>query len=433
VVVAAEPVFDSSGRLLAVVFAALDTGWLNAAIFGNDMEIPAGATLHQVDAEGRVLTYDPGAGSWTTSDALDDNVFASIRATDRGLARGRNARSAACIYGFARLESPLKQRSLYITLEQPQRTAFAESNRRLIRNLALLALVTVLAFGAVWFVSERLVLKRVSRIVRTTRKLARGDLAARVGPMAGNDEILELAGAFDEMAVTLENRMDEEKRAKEELRQLAAYLQQVREDERARIAREIHDDFGQSLTILKMDLSWLKHHLPTGASALHDKIDAASGVIDAALETLHRVSSELRPVILDDFGIVAAIEWQLEEFKQRTGLACELERTVDEIDLTREQATAVFRIFQEALTNVIRHSGADRIDVRLAVHEDTLHLELEDNGRGIRKAEIEASDAFGLIGMRERLRPWNGSIRFTGNPAKGTCVQVVLPLGKQGG
>jgi signal transduction histidine kinase len=145
------------------------------------------------------------------------------------------------------------------------------------------------------------------------------------------------------------------------------------------------------------------------------------------------VSSELRPVILDDFGLESAIEWQAEEFQNRTGVRCRVDSSVAEPDLTKEQSTALFRIFQETLTNIMRHSGATEVDVRLAMNDDTLIMEVTDNGRGITEAEIGNSQSFGLLGIRERLYPLNGQVDFIGHPNKGTQVIARIPISGKGG
>jgi len=291
----------------------------------------------------------------------------------------------------------------------------------------------------VWWASDVLVLRRINTRVEASRKLAKGDLTTRIEPIHGGDELSHLARVFNDMATALELREVREQEAKEalrrsreQLRDLASYLQDVREQERTRIAREIHDDFGQSLTILKMDLSWLKKHIIQDQPQVQNKIDSMFKVIDASLQTLHTVSSELRPVILDDFGLESAIEWQVEEFQNRTGVRCRVDSSVVDLDLTKEQSTAIFRIFQETLTNIMRHSGATDVDVRLEMNEDVLILEVADNGRGITKAEISNSRSFGLLGIRERLYPWNGQVDFIGHPNKGTRVIVRVPISGKG-
>ena len=217
-------------------------------------------------------------------------------------------------------------------------------------------------------------------------------------------------------------------RAREQLRHLAAYQNDVLEQERIRIAREIHDQLGQSLTILQMDLSWLKKHQRENRPATIDKMTAMSHVISEALQNLHTVTAELRPVILDDFGLAAAIEWQVEEFRKHSGIECRMEQIGFEPALPKDQATALFRIFQETLTNILRHARADEVLVRLETRDDALILQIRDNGRGITEAEIDAPQSFGLLGIRERLYPWNGKVSFEGRPGRGTCVTVRVPL-----
>jgi signal transduction histidine kinase len=280
------------------------------------------------------------------------------------------------------------------------------------------------------------ILRRVQAMAEASRRLASGDLGVRIGPIGARDELSHLAGVFDEMAAALQARIEREEQvmvsleqSREQLRKLAAYQQEVREQERIRIAREIHDQFGQSLTILKMDLSWLKKHCGGTLSRVEGKMDAMGSIIDEALKTLHAVTSELRPVILDDFGLAAAIEWQIEEFGNRTGITCRMENTGPEPDLPKDQATALFRIFQEILTNIMRHAQADRVEVRLEERDESLVLEVRDNGRGISDSEINDSKSFGLLGMRERLYPWNGRVVFEGRQGRGTAVTVYLPVG----
>jgi PAS domain S-box-containing protein len=221
--------------------------------------------------------------------------------------------------------------------------------------------------------------------------------------------------------------------SREQLRNLTVYLQSVREQERTNIAREIHDELAQALTALKMDVSWLDHRLPIDAQSLSEKTKSMSKLIDSTIQTVKRISAELRPGILDDLGLVAAIEWQAEEFQNRTGISCNF--TVDPQDLTIDQdrSTAIFRIFQETLTNVARHARATRVAVSLKERAGKLTLRVKDNGIGITEEQISDSRSFGFIGMRERVIPWNGKISFKGIPDKGTTVivRVGLDTGKR--
>ena len=216
-------------------------------------------------------------------------------------------------------------------------------------------------------------------------------------------------------------------KARDELRNLAGYLQAAREEERTRIAREIHDEFGQALTVLKMDLTWLAKRLPEDEPVLREKADSMAELIDTTVQMVRHIATELRPGLLDDLGLSAAIEWQAQEFAEHTGIDCELHLGSEDIVLDRDLATAIFRIFQEALTNVARHAEATRVVVELEDRPAGWMLSVRDNGRGIPESQVSAPGSLGLIGMRERARSWNGDVAFKGLPGQGTTVTVWIP------
>src|SRR6185437_3221265 len=227
---------------------------------------------------------------------------------------------------------------------------------------------------------------------------------------------------------------DERRRAQEQLREsheqlraLSVYLQHVREEERTRIAREVHDELGQALTSCKLDLSLLANKLPS--PALKDKAKALSAHIDTPIQTVRRIATELRPGILDHLGLIAALEWQANEFQTRTGIKCEVRTDLHEPVLTPDLATTFFRIFQETLTNIIRHAGATQVMVHLKEAAGRIILEVRDNGRGILPEEISNTRSMGLLGMKERAALLGGT--FTIGPApggKGTLATVSIPL-----
>ncbi len=216
--------------------------------------------------------------------------------------------------------------------------------------------------------------------------------------------------------------------SREELRNLSAHQQSVREEERTRIAREIHDELGQALTALKMDLSWLKNRLPAGEKPLHAKARQMEKLADATIESVRRISQELRPGLLDDLGLAAAIEWQAADFQNRSGIACRAQLEADDLELDRDVATVLFRIFQETLTNIARHAGASKVSVRLEREEGRILLTVADNGRGITKKQIDDGRSFGIIGMRERTHLFGGELKISGNCEEGTTVTVGIPL-----
>ena len=220
------------------------------------------------------------------------------------------------------------------------------------------------------------------------------------------------------------------KKSKDRLRALSAHIQSVREEERANIAREIHDDLGQILTGLKMDLSWILRHTDPNQSELKEKAQAMGQLIDQTVKTVRRISTELRPRILDDFGLVAALEWQAEEFTKKTGITCSFRSTSQGLELKPDLSIAVFRIFQEALTNVVRHSGATKVEASLKKDAQDLLLTIRDNGRGISDVAIAQSNSLGLVGMRERALILGGTIEIKGKKGKGTSVILRLPVSK---
>lgn len=216
--------------------------------------------------------------------------------------------------------------------------------------------------------------------------------------------------------------------SREQLRNLSAYLESVREEERTRIAREVHDELGQMLTTLKMDLAWLRERLPEDQEALLEKTTSMSKRFDATIQTVQRISAELRPASLDELGLSAAIQWEADQFCDRTDIACEVVLSPEKIVLDRDHSTAVFRIFQELLTNVARHANATRVKVNLVKKEKELILKVQDNGRGITKSQISDARSFGLIGIRERIYPWKGKVKIKGIQNRGTTVIVSIPL-----
>lgn len=215
-------------------------------------------------------------------------------------------------------------------------------------------------------------------------------------------------------------------RSRRQLEELSAHVERVKEQERTRIAREIHDDLGGNLTAIKMALSQLTRRLPDGEPVLREKADYVDALVDRTIEAAHRISRDLRPSTLD-LGIVAAIAWQAQEFEKQLAIPCVIDSPEDDIDLTPDQATGLFRIFQETLTNISKHAGASRVDVRLAVEGDSVALEVIDNGRGLGLADRRKPKSFGIRGMIERAHALGGVLTVS-DPGQGCRVAVRLPL-----
>lgn len=216
------------------------------------------------------------------------------------------------------------------------------------------------------------------------------------------------------------------------MRKLTAHIQTAREEEKTRIAREIHDDLGGTLTALKMDVYRLAGKLSANerTAPLLERVESMTQLIDNAVGVTRRVISDLHPTILDDLGLVAALEWQCDQFRKRTGIACEVicaDDKDDERKLEKAPAINLFRIFQEALTNVAQHSGATRVHVEFHQDDEEINLSISDNGRGLPEGHVIAQTSYGLRGMRERVAQLDGQIRFDRPPGGGLRVMVTLP------
>jgi PAS domain S-box-containing protein len=231
-------------------------------------------------------------------------------------------------------------------------------------------------------------------------------------------------------SIDIEDRKRAEKelyRSFERSRALAARLQSVREEERARVAREIHDELGQALTGIKLEAASLIRELPGDAKHQANRAESIVKLADETIQAVRRISTELRPGILDDLGVVAAVEWAAEEFEARTGTKCHVSLPNADIAMDPEHATAIFRIFQETLTNVARHANATEVNVRLAEENGDVSLEVRDNGKGISEEELSAGTSLGILGMQERALLLGGELTINGVPRKGTTVRVRIP------
>lgn len=209
------------------------------------------------------------------------------------------------------------------------------------------------------------------------------------------------------------------------LRELAAFLQTVREEERTRIARELHDELGQALTALRLDLGWLRGKCGALGEPAMDRVGAALGVVEQSIVSLRRISEDLRPAMLDSLGLAAALEHHVAQFNQRTGIPCRLTMNREEFDLDRDLATTLFRIIQEALTNVARHAAATRVSIAIEEDPEQIHLTITDNGRGF--DTTAGKRTFGLLGMRERITMLDGTLNIDSQPDNGTRITCHLP------
>lgn len=217
------------------------------------------------------------------------------------------------------------------------------------------------------------------------------------------------------------------RRAKQQLRELVAHREQAREEERAHIAREIHDELGQQLTALRMDATMLKLQFGETVPELADYVLRMKATIDNCILAVRQVASSLRPAVLD-MGLSAAVEWLLNRFEKRTGIATVLVAPADELVLDDARATAVFRVLQESLTNIVRHARATQVQVTICHEPGSLRITIADNGVGFDPLVVRNKRGFGLMGIRERVLMFGGIARFDSALGQGTTVRLTLPL-----
>jgi signal transduction histidine kinase len=331
-------------------------------------------------------------------------------------------------------------------------------------RILLIWIVLAAAAGVLAFLLATYIAAPITRIADAMRHASTGEVRVRLD-VRRSDEIGALAASFNQMAddlaahrkhlqamveartaalteanARLESEIAERARAesdvrqsRQELRNLAVHLESVREQERAEIAREIHDELGQSLTALKLDVHWVGRKAGAKSAAVAVKTRAMSAMIDDTMQSVRRISSELRPKLLDDLGLSAALEWQAREFERHAGIACDIRSQPDDIVIDQARSTALFRIFQETLTNVARHAGATRVEVSLSRDgADAVEMVVQDDGRGITPERVADARSLGIIGMKERVRSLNGTIEFISRPGAGTTVRVSLPAQAEG-
>ncbi len=320
-----------------------------------------------------------------------------------------------------------------------------QANRTILYSAAFMFVLTSL----VGIMLSRSFTRPIMRLVDITKDVARGNLSQNVD-VGGTDELGQLGSAFNTM---LEKRRQAEEAirasnerlearvaertaalttANERLHNLSAHLQDMCEQERTTLAREIHDELGQSLTALKLELSLLRKGLSSDQQEAADKAESMSELLESTMHAVKRISLELRPEILDHLGITAAMEWQAGEFEKRTGLPCTVSFGPATIELDNDRAIAVFRIFQETLTNVARHAEADTVAVRLSSDGDVLTLQVTDDGKGMTEAQRTNEGSFGLLGIQERIQVWDGTLSISSAPGAGTTVIARIPLKTKG-
>lgn len=416
---------DANRAPCGVAFVAVELGWLDQ--LARQANLPADYSLLITDRAGHAL-----ARSGATARELVAEQSRLLPALAEALHRPEGAvlEVGSPISARYFVATPMEGTSgIFVVAGLPYERVRATANLAFYRTLLGLIVVTIFAIASAIFAAEFSVLRVLRGLTRAVRGFGAGDLSARAPIPGSHGELRELAVSFGAMADALAARQSEAHHAQERLRALSHRLQAVRDEEAGRIARELHDELGQILTGLKMELTRLRRavggcgHPAAGEQAMIEM----SQQIDQAIDSVRRLSSELRPPVLDRLGLAAALDWLARDCEAKAGPAVLLDvKSLDE-PIDGLVSTTVFRIVQEALTNVVRHADATEVTIDLLATVATLTLTVHDNGKGIDPALAEGPESLGLFGMRERARLLGGSFRVQGEPGHGTTITVVVP------
>lgn len=421
---------DDVGQVIAVLFNGLDLAWLSQ--MARHSNLPDGFSLLIVDHDGRVLAYGGQASpELATTNELYIPGIASLSQSHQGKMLEFGEAGVRRYFVATTLD---EASGLFVAVGLPYERVVWESNRAFYRTLAALAILTLFTIAAVFLAAELGILRGIRSLARVAQRFGAGELSARAIAPRGHNEFASLAATFNAMADSLEARHREAVQGQAQLRALASRLQVAHETEAARISRELHDETGQMLTSLKIDLSRLQLQCPVNeqnmpcATGLRDAIVAMNQQIDTAVDVVRRISTELRPGVLDKLGLTAGLEWLARSFETRTDLVIEVEADNVDAALHEQIPVTLFRITQEALTNVVRHAQADVVRISLVITQQEIVLTISDDGNGITVEALENSGSLGLIGMRERAMLICGQLSIRGTPGRGTVITVTAPL-----
>lgn len=478
------PVLDAAGAVENVIGYGLDVGELNHR--EDEGQFQENAVLVVTDQHGAIIQRTPGAEAYVGTHFDLEQLGIGSPFTE-GVQSAVGVDDEKRLYGFTTVE--VNELPVFrVLVGFADERIYGGIQRTLRASLWGLSLISLFALAAAWLSAENIIVNRINRIVAVADRMREGDLNARSGMQGDPSELGGLGATLDSLAARLQERQSENEQlinqmtllnsdleqrvvdrtrqlvksnerliaSQAELRRLSHQLMRATEQERSRISREIHDQLGQALTAIKMELRSARRKLEPPAAAIDapaestaaysapaysaesaarfaaTKLDSSSQMVDEMVVLVRRIAADLRPGLLDDFGLGAAIEWQLQEFNKLSGVEYTLETNIDETRLTPNQTTAAFRILQESLTNVARHARATAVDVQVAMDESGLTLRLYDNGAGFASGVSNRPGSLGLLGMRERAVELGGNVDIASNPGEGTTVQLWLPLNNHG-
>jgi signal transduction histidine kinase len=420
VLIIARAVRDARSAVRYVLFAALELAWLDQ--LAQQAHLPPGHTLLIVDRNGAVLARSSGS-------AAPEYIatFGTMLARTQGMTRYTESDGIARLGVAAPLEGT---RDVAIVVGVPESSVYGMANRVFYRDVAVLALLALLAVASSVLATDVSLLRDLRLLAHATRRFGEGDFSARAPLPGPKGEIRDLARAFNAMADALATGHRESVHAQEQLRALTHKLLSVREEEAARIAQELHDELGQELSVLKLELERVRKTVLAHGGGKTDEavslIDEIGDRVDGAVQSVRRISSELRPGVLDRLGLVAGLEWLLHEFGRRSGLEIDLTARGVHEPVSEEVSTALFRITQEALTNIVRHAHASHVRAELEERGGRLTLTIADDGAGFDPRTAENAPSLGLLGIRERTARLGGEVRVQSAPGSGTMLAVTV-------
>ena len=426
----AYPVLEA-GEPQAVVIAALDLNVL--AWVANQMltQLPPGSAFTILDRKGTVIARKPDSAQSLGAPLADGHLLQRVLSSLPGTEREESPEGAV-LHAFAPIRNPLRVEEWYTLISIPEQELYGPLGRSFRDSLLMLGLVLLVVLAMGWLVAERLVLRPTSKIIEATRHMAAGNLGVRIGPEYSAGELGELARSFDGMAQALDQRKTEIDDSQERLASMSRRLLAAQEDERRRIARELHDELGQLLTGAKLNLVSLQGGLALPQSGF-DPLDDTLDLVGRALTTVRELSTELRPAVLDDAGLEEALQWLLDRVSHRAGFEGRYRSEPLGTGVPPEVETTLFRFAQEALTNVARHAHANNVEITLRRQGSMLYLVVRDDGVGFfvgdaRERSLKGG-SLGLVGMEERITLAGGDLEIESAPGRGTTLRVRMPFG----
>jgi len=329
-------------------------------------------------------------------------------------------------------EKPIRNTPWLILIEFSEKTVLEPATTYLQWIIIIASILVCIGIFITWILSRNIT-RPLNKLTAAVSMIASGNDSPTVA-IHRRDEVGKLARAFNAMTIQvrnaktdLEQKVVEREQMTEQLRSLSAHLQNIREQERIHIAREMHDELGQLLTGFKMDVSWLKKRYSTDNPDIKEKLTEMESLVNDAVSFVRKIAAELRPSILDDLGLMPALEWQSREFQKRYGIQVEFISKVQDLHTTELIATGLFRMYQESLTNVARHSEASKVQAVLQTSTTHISLTITDNGKGFDIDSISERKTLGLLGMKERAFMIGGKLDINSMPGEGTTVSIKVP------